>query len=146
MKVIAKAVVDSPFAHPSQPPETFDCVSLVKHIYDELGWSLPWSEIVEACGDPSEIDLDWWKDETQPNYFEAATNIACDKIEPSELYAGDLLLFRLIGTDRPTHAAVSVDGSQFVHVLANAKVQCPRLHTYYEKMLYGTYRIKEAFR
>jgi len=146
MKVVANSVVDKPFAHPCNPPETFDCVALVKYVYDELDWSFPWAEIVEACGDPSLVDLGWWKDETQPNYFEIAVKIACDEIKPTQLYAGDLVLFRLTHPDRPTHAAVSVDGSQFVHVIADGKVQCPRLIGLYEKRMYGAYRIKKEYR
>jgi len=146
MKVIANMVVDAPFAHPCKPPESFDCVALVRYIYAALGWSFPWVEIVKACGDPSKVDLNWWKDETQPNYFEIAIKIACDTIEPTELYAGDLVLFKMTHPDRPTHAGVSVDGSQFVHVLADAKVQCPRLTGIYERRFYGAYRIKKEFR
>jgi len=143
---IANSIVGRPFAQPSRPPESFDCISLVRHVYDSLGFGMPWFEISQKLSDVFLLPYDWWKTEPDKDYYARGAEIVGDQIELGEIYPGDLLLFAADGIEIATHAGIVVDGSQFIHATKGEGVTCPRLHDRWFRMLRGQYRIKKEYR
>lgn len=144
---IANSLVGKPFRHESDPPESFNCLTLVAYFYQTLGWRIPFEVINEALGcDIAKVPRYWWRDPRQPDYYLNGVKLVAEAMPIEAAYAGDVFLFHLERKDRVTHAGVVLDGCQFVHVLEHEGVCCARLHGIYQDAFAGTYRVKEEYR
>lgn len=144
---IANGLVGRPFKHESDPPESFNCLTLAAHVFKLLEFRIPFEVINEKLGcDIAKVPRYWWRDPRQPDYYLNGVSLVADPIALEEAYAGDLFLFHLERKDRVTHAGLVLDGCQFVHALEHEGVCCARLHGIYQEAFAGTYRIREEYR
>lgn len=143
---VVKELAGTPFAHDSNPPKSFNCITLLTYCFSQLGWHVPWRELDKEM-EFSKLPRFWFEKEGARNYYMEGFQVVGDKVPLEEAFAGDIFLFGLESKKLITHAGLVVDGAQFFHVrerMLGAEVS--RLHGVFRQAYMHTFRVKPEYR